>query len=145
MRETRTFAVMLAATVIAAGLAGWFGVQYGLRQRQAADLDTVLHRELSLTQNQDKELEALEAKFAVRRQGYEAEMRAANSDLADALTHDHTYGPSAQHAIERFHKAMMGLQEETVRHVLAMRAVLTPDQTKTFDAIIAKNLAGPAS
>jgi Spy/CpxP family protein refolding chaperone len=136
---------MLAATIVAAGLAGWFGVQYGLRQNQASDLDAILHRQLSLTQGQDRQIETLEAKFAVRQNAYEAEMRAANSDLAAAMTRDHVYGPPAQQAIERFHKAMMGLQEETVRHVLAMRAVLTPDQAKTFDAIIAKNLAGPAA
>ncbi len=144
-RESRTFAVMLATTAIAAGLAGWFGVQYGLHQNRVSDLDTVLHHELSLTQDQDRQLESLEAKFTVKRRVYETEMRAANSDLAAAMTREQAYGPSAQQAIERFHKAMMGLQGETVRHVLAMREVLSPEQAKKFDAIIVKNLAGPAS
>lgn len=142
-RESRTFAVMLAATVIAAALSGWLGVHYGLRQHQTASLDTILHSELSLSPDQDRQIKSLEARFMAKRRMYEAQMRAANSDLAQAITRDHAYGPAAQQAIVRFHTAMMALQEETVRHVLAMRAVLTPGQAQAFDAIIAKNLTGP--
>jgi nickel and cobalt resistance protein CnrR len=143
--ESRTFAAMLIATVVAAGLAGWLGVEYGVHHKHGADLDSILHSELALSQDQNRQLDALEADFAVKRHIYDAEMRAANSDLAAAITRDHAYGSSEQQAIERFHKAMMALQEETVRHVLAMRGVLTPDQARTFDEIIAKNLAGPSS
>jgi nickel and cobalt resistance protein CnrR len=143
--ENRIFAAMLVATVMAAGLAGWLGVEYGVHRKHSADLDSVLHSELALSHDQDRQLDTLEADFAAKRHVYEAEMRAANGDLAAAMTRDHTYGSSEQHAIERFHKAMMALQEETVRHVLAMRGVLTPDQAKTFDAIITKNLTGPIS
>jgi Spy/CpxP family protein refolding chaperone len=143
--ENRTFAAMLVATVVAAGLAGWLGVEYGVHHKHTADLDSVLHHELALSRDQDRKLDALEADFAVKRHVYEAQMRAANSDLAAAMTRDHAYGSSEQQAIEQFHKAMMALQEETVRHVLAMRSVLTPDQARSFDAIVAKNLAGPSS
>ena len=143
--EYRTFTGMLLATVVAAALAGWLGVEYGVHHRHDLDLDSVLHSELALSADQDRQLDALEAGFEAKRHIYEAEMRAANRDLAAAMTRDHTYASSEQHAIERFHKAMMALQEETVRHVLAMRVVLTPDQARTFDAIIAKNLTGPSS
>ena len=143
-RQARTFAVMLIATVMAAGLAGWLGVQYGIRQTHTPDLDTLLHNELALSADQDRRLDGLEKNFAEQRRLYGGEMHAANRDLADAITRDHTYGPGAQAAIERFHKAMMALQEESVRHVLAMRQVLTPEQAKTFDALVAKNLTGRA-
>jgi len=143
--ENRTFSAMLVATVLAAGLAGWLGVEYGVHHKHGADLDSALHHELALSHDQDRKLDALEADFAAKRHVYEAQMRAANSDLATAMARDHAYGSSEQQAIERFHKAMMALQEETVRHVLAMRGVLTPDQARSFDAIVAKNLAGPSS
>jgi hypothetical protein len=143
--ETRTFLLMLVATVVAAALAGWLGAEFGIHHRHAPDLDAVLHSELSLSQDQDRQLDTLEADFAAKRGIYETQMRAANGDLAAAMTHDHAYGPAEQHAIERFHKAMMGLQEETVRHVLAMRAVLNPDQARRFDAIITKSLTGSPS
>lgn len=106
------------------------------------DLDTLLHNELALSQDQDRQLDGLEKSFAEQRRLYGGEMHAANRDLAEAITHDHSYGPAAQAAIERFHKAMMALQEESVRHVLAMRQVLTPQQAKTFDALVTKNLTG---
>ena len=135
---------MLLATVLAAGLAGWLGVQYGIRQTRSPDLDTLLHRELALSPDQDRQIEGLEKRFAEQRRLYGGEMHAANRDLAQAIAHEHTYGPAAQAAIERFHKAMMALQEESVRHVLAMRQVLTPEQAKTFDVLITKNLTGHA-
>lgn len=142
--QARTFVVMLLATVLAAGLAGWLGVQYGIRQTRAPDLDTLLHRELALSPDQDRKIEGLEKRFAEQRRIYGGEMHAANRDLAAAITREHAYGPAAQAAIERFHKAMMALQEESVRHVLAMREVMTPEQAKTFDVLITKNLTGHA-
>jgi Spy/CpxP family protein refolding chaperone len=133
---------MIVATILAAGLAGWLGVQYGVRQNQPPDLDTILHRKLALSSEQDRKLDALETGFAVKRGRYEREMGAANNDLARAMAQDHTVGPAAKRAIERFHTAMMGLQEETVKHVLAMRKVLTAEQAKKFDLIIYANLVG---
>ena len=143
-RQVRTFVVMLFATVLAAGLAGWLGVQYGIRQTRTPDLDTLLHRELALSPDQDRKIEGLEKRFAEQRRLYGGEMHAANRDLAAAITREHAYGPAAQAAIERFHKAMMALQEESVRHVMAMREVMTPEQAKTFDVLITKNLTGHA-
>jgi len=143
-RQLRSFAIMLLVTALAAGLAGWLGVQYGIRQTRTADLDTMLHSQLALSPEQDRALDGLERRFAEQRRFYGQEMHAANHDLAEAITHETSYGPAAQRAIERFHKAMMGLQEESVRHVLAMRQVMSPEQAKTFDALIVKNLTGRA-
>jgi hypothetical protein len=35
---------------------------------------------------------------------------------------------------------MMTLQEDTIRHVLAMRAVLSPRQARVFDELVARDL-----
>ena len=143
MGQGRTFLAMLLLTGIAAGLAGWGGVQYGLsRQASDMDLDRVLHHDLDLSADQERTIGRLEENFAVERKTLQAEMRAANRDLARAITEKHTYGPEAQHAIDRFHAAMASLQEKTVRHILSMRAVLTPAQAARFDATINKSL-GP--
>ena len=138
--QFRVFAAMLVVTILAAALSGWLGVRFGMHQPQALDLDAVLHQRLALTAVQDTKIDALEESFAVRRRALQAEMRAANRDLANAITHEHTYGPDTQRAINRFHRAMTTLQEATVRHVIAMRAVLTPDQAREFDEIVAKSL-----
>lgn len=141
--QWRTFLAMLVVTVVAAAFAGWAGVQYGMRQSQeAADLDTTLHRDLDLTAEQDRKIQTLEQHFAADRARLQGEMTAANRDLARAITRKHTYGPEAQQAIDRFHRAMRALQEATIKHVLAMRSVLTPEQARIFDRTVVKAL-GP--
>lgn len=132
-------AVLLTGIGGAAG--GWLGVQYGLRQAHLDQgLDDVLHHQLGLTPDQDRRIEALEADFHRRRDALEAEMEAANRDLARALAANHSYGPEARAAIHRFHAAMGELQEATIQHILAMRAVLTPAQAAAFDRTIDQTL-----
>jgi Spy/CpxP family protein refolding chaperone len=128
-------------TAFAGAAGGWIGIHYGLREaRSSPGLDEILHNELNLTAEQDQRIEALESQFAVRRKALEDEMRAANRDLAAAIQTEHDYGPRAQSAIERFHAAESALQEETVKHVLSMRTVLTPEQITRFDEAISAAL-----
>jgi Spy/CpxP family protein refolding chaperone len=139
--QWRIVLAMLALTVVAAGGAGWAGVQYGIhRANEAVDLDTTLHRDLDLTPDQDRRIHVLEARYSSEREQLQEDMRAANRDLARSIVRTHAYGPGTQRAIDRLHKAMGSLQEGTVRHILAMRAVLTPQQQRTFDRTIAKAL-----
>jgi Heavy-metal resistance len=145
MSQGRTFIVMLLLTVIASGLAGWGGVEYGLHRSVAStDLDVVLHRDLDLSSEQERKMEALEADFSKDRRSLQTEMRAANRNLARVIVDEHVYGPNASRAIERFHTAMASLQEKTVRHILEMRAVLSPSQAKRFDETIEKSLSTDA-
>lgn len=145
MVQWRVFAVMLLLTIVAAGAAGWAGVEYGLSQAQNhTDLDAVIHRDLDLAPAQDRKIQVLERRFAADRKKLQNEMRAANRDLARAIVEDHTYDGAARRAISRFHTAMSALQERTVQHVIAMRSVLTPKQTKKFDRIVEQALAPSA-
>jgi Spy/CpxP family protein refolding chaperone len=139
MTQNRTFLGMLVLTVIAAGLAGWLGVRHGLDQAPT-DLDRLLHQQLDLTPEQERKLEALEKKMTANRHRLRDEMKKSNRELAEALGRDHNYGPAEKAAVERFHGAMVELQEDTIRHVMAMRAVLAPDQARRFDEIVTKKL-----
>lgn len=133
--------MVLLLTALAAAAGGWAGIRYGLEQaRTHLSLDMLLHSELNLSSEQNRRIEALEGDFAARRTMLESEMRAANRDLAAAIATEHAYGPRGQAAIERFHTAERALQEETVRHVLAMRTVLTPEQTNRFDDAVSTAL-----
>jgi Spy/CpxP family protein refolding chaperone len=135
------FLAMLLVTALAGGLAGWAGVEYGLHRTAAQDdLDTVLHRDLNLTTVQESQIAKLESTFAKDRSVYQTEMRAANKDLARALTQANPDEPEIEHAIHRFHTAMAALQMRTVKHVLAMRSVLTPEQAQIFDITVNKTL-----
>jgi Spy/CpxP family protein refolding chaperone len=133
---------MLILTVLAAAGAGWFGVHYANEQaaRASTNLDELLHHELDLSADQRQRLAALEQGYAGRRRPLEDQMRAANHALAKAIVNEHRYGPQARQAIENFHAAMQTLQEETIQHILAMRAVLTPEQARRFDQTVAKAL-----
>jgi hypothetical protein len=136
---TRTFFGMLVLTFVVAALAGWLGVRYGMQETRP-DLDTLVHERLGLSGEQARRIEAIEAHFAGDRRRLQDKMRAANADLAKAIVGQHRYGPDAKKAVGRFHRAMIELQEDTIRHVLAMRAVLTPDQAKEFDKLLADTL-----
>jgi len=137
----RTIVLAVALTAIVAALAGYGGVQYGLsRAEPRPRLDELVHNDLQLTTAQLRSIDVLEADFAKRRREPEGEMRAANRELASAIETDRIYSERARAAVERFHHAMERLQELTIRHVLAMRSVLTPSQVTKFDETVHKSL-----
>jgi len=99
-------------------------------------LHDVVHERLDLTQEQIERIEIIESEFATRRRAQEAEMQAANAELAAAIREEHGYGPRVTAAVARFHHAMGELQSETIRHVFAMREVLTAEQQAIFDTTV---------
>lgn len=147
MKASLRAIVLLTFLTLAAGvLGGWFGVVYGERLAgRPGDLHSMIHSDLGLTSAQDEKIAVLERRFAARRAALDAEMRAANRDLANALVADHAFGPRELAATQRFHRAQEQLQEATIRHVLAMRAILTAEQSKRFDQAVYEALtAGPS-
>ena len=129
-------------TVIAIALGLWVGIGIGKQSvHHASGLDEIIHHELKLTVEQERRIADLESKFALDRKDLEAQMRGANRDLARALDAEHGYGDQAKAAIAQFHNAMARLQEDTIRHILEMRAVLTPEQAARFDTIVRDSLS----
>ena len=137
---SRGLVVTLVLTLLAAIGGTWIGARYIYDQRHQPSLHEFVHEELELSAEQKQRLEVLEEDFAVRRRAREAELRAANAELARAIQVRHEYSPDVQAAVERFHDAMGELQKETILHVLAMRTVLTPDQALEFDKRIGEAL-----
>jgi hypothetical protein len=120
---------------LVAGLA--FGAALGGVCRAACDrpgpcaeteMHQLLHKELALDPAQHARVSAIEARFALRKAALEAELRAANADLAAAIEAEHGYGPRVATAVDKSHHAMGELQKATLEHVFAMRSVLRPDQ-----------------
>lgn len=146
MTFTPRLLLTLVLSVIVAFAGAWAGAKYMAAGAQPnAPLHDLVHRKLNLTAEQERRIDGLERTFAVRRQALEAEMRAANADLARAIAAEHAYSPGVQQAVDRFHRAMGELQKETILHVLAMRRVLTPEQAATFDNTVVKALTEDAS
>jgi Spy/CpxP family protein refolding chaperone len=138
----RSILLTLALCLLASGLAAWGGASYAMRRaaERHEPLHALVHEQLQLSAAQEQRIEALETAYGVRRHALEAQMRAANAELSDALAQDHAYSPKVQRAVDHLHLAMGELQKQTILHVLAMRAVLTPAQTVTFDRTIARAL-----
>lgn len=134
----------LLITAMVALVAGFAGVGLGKlvfdHAPRQPTLHEVIHNELRLTPDQLGRIEGLEADFRTRRQALELDMRAANAELASAIREEHGYGPRVTNAVERFHHAMGELQTETIRHVFAMREVLTPEQKVVFDNTVVSAL-----
>ncbi len=124
-------------TLFAGAMGGALGVVYGnLLAHTQPGLNTLVHHKLGLTAGQNDRFETLEAQFAERKKVLRTEMQAANRDLAVGLNNEHAYGPQAQAAIDRFHRAEEQLQLATIKHVLAMRSVLDQEQSEKFDSAI---------
>jgi len=134
--------LLIAIIALAAGIAGAL-----IGQRLApspvtpgAELHGLLHEDLGLDAEQKRALEALEAKFAIRRRALEDEMRADNRALAEAMLIEHGDGPRVGAAVDAIHTTMGTLQKETISHIFAMRALLRPDQATKFDTAVTKAL-----
>jgi len=138
--QRRGLALTLVLAVLAGVVGSSLGVWYANRAHDPPSLHAFVHDKLDLSSAQEQQLEALEADFAVRRRAREAELRAANAELAAAIQARHEYSPQVQASVERFHHAMGELQKETILHVLGMRKVLTPEQAAKFDRRIAEAL-----
>lgn len=144
MSLVRSTVLTLVLSVLVAALGAWGGAAYVQhRMQRPPALHELIHEKLRLTADQQRRIAGLERQHEARRQALEAEMRAANAQLAVALQ-QHAYTPQVQAAIDRFHRAMAELQTETIVHVLAMRSVLTPEQAAKFDDTVARSLTHDA-
>lgn len=113
-------------------------------RQSETELHALLHRELTLSTEQEKRLQAIEARFSGRREALELEMRASNIRLARAIEAEHGYGPRVTKAIDETHEVMGELQKETLRHLFAMRRVLDAEQAAIFDKVVVKALTADA-
>jgi len=146
MSFARGLLLTIVLSMVAAFAGAWGGAHYIVgRMHTRPPLHDVVHKELDLTADQQRRIEGLEHDYAIRRQGLEAEMRAANADLARAIEQGHAYSPAVRQAVDRSHHAMGELQKQTILHVLAMRTVLTPQQAARFDDTVVKALTEEAS
>lgn len=145
MSLLRSLALTLVLSILGAGVGAWGGARYVTQQiHRPTPLHELVHERLALSADQEAQIAGLERDERARERVHEAEMRAANAALAQALQHDHADTPEVQAAIDRFHLAMGALQKETILHILAMRAVLTPEQAAKFDETVGRSLTEEA-
>lgn len=138
--------LLTALVVFIAALAGVFVGRhlFPADSQPSGELHALLHEQIDLDPEQDRQLHALEQGFGQRRQAMETAMRAENARLARAIGAEHRIGPQVTSAIDASHRTMGELQKETLAHVFAMRRLLRPDQAAKFDAAIMKALTEDA-
>lgn len=80
--------LLIALIAFVAALAGVFvGRAYVARQMPVeTELHALLHRQLDLDPNQQARIEAIERRFAIRKQALELELRAGNARLLEAAS-----------------------------------------------------------
>ena len=133
MRGWRAIVVTAVLAALASGVGTWISASWVLARREPPSLHDIVHHDLKLSANQLTRIEVVEARFAARRPALEADVRAANVELARAIEQSDGDSPMVQAAVDHFHVAMGALQKETIAHVFEMRLVLTPEQAAVFD------------
>ena len=145
----------LAITVVLAGLAAFAGARLGSQHAPAAEpprarlllRDSVyemVHKDLTLTADQKRRIDDIEARYTHNRNTLRAQIGAANAELGEALANEMALGTAAQRALEHLQSAMGELQKETIVYVLEVRAVLTPQQQQVLDQKVFESLTlGP--
>lgn len=143
MGWTRRY-VLVALVAIVAALTTVYSVRLLSPREEAvgSDLHALLHGEIKLTLDQERRIGVLEARFAQDRRNLDQQLRVANAAIAAAYRSEHAYGPKVSGAIDRLHVVMGELQKLTLRHVVAMRGVLSPSQAAVFDKAVDKALTG---
>lgn len=134
--------LLIAAIAFAAAIAGVVAGRALVAHQKPVEteLHGLLHDQLDLDARQQARIDAIEARFAIRKRALELDLRADNARLAAAIEAEHGYGPGVQAAVDRSHQAMGQLQKETLEHIFAMRGVLRPDQAARFDQAVVKAL-----
>ena len=140
----KSIVITAILAALSSGAATWASATWVMREQQPPSLHSVVHEKLDLSGEQDRRLTVIEARFAARRPALEAEVRAANRELAAAIAASEGDTHQVQAAIDHFHAAMGDLQKATIAHVFEMRAVLTPAQAEVFDAAVVEALRDDA-
>jgi len=144
MSDWRSTLVTAILAARGGGACAWGVLTWNGREASAPSLHQVVHDQMDLTPAQDRQLDEIEARFAVERTRLEAEVRTANRELSDAIAQSRGDTPQVQAAVDHFHSAMGELQKATIAHVFEMRAVLTPEQAEVFDRAVVDTLQSDA-
>lgn len=131
--------------VILSFLAGIAGVWIGLNTLprtgpSAVNLHEKIHHEFVLNSEQKMALHELEDHYAHSREKYIKALKAANLDLAAAIKEHHDLSPEVVMAEKKYLNVLGEFQTETLRHIFAMRAIMSPGQGKKFDDIVLRSL-----
>ena len=146
----RNLLITVIVAVLAGAAGGWMGAQKALdSDAQVLPLrqtvSEIVRRDIKLTTDQSKEIQAIEGKYYDRRSQLRQQVAGANRELADALMADMAFGREAQQASNHVEEGLGELQRATILYVLEVRDVLTPEQQMVYDRKVREVLTATAS
>ena len=146
----RNLLITVIVAVLAGAAGGWMGAQKALdSDAQVLPLrqtvSEIVRRDIKLTTDQSKEIQAIEDKYYDRRSQLRQQVAGANRELADALMADMAFGREAQQASNHVEEGLGELQRATILYVLEVRDVLTPEQQMVYDRKVREVLTATAS
>ncbi len=146
----------LAITVVLAGAAAYAGARLGEQRLPVKPAEAshspvgmrdsvyqMVHQDLTLNDDQKRKIDAIEDRYAHRRNELRAKIGSANAELGEALANEMALGTAASRALEHQQQDMGDLQRETILYVLEVRAVLTPKQQQALDQKVFESLTAP--
>lgn len=102
-----------------------------------------LHKELSLTPTESKQLDAFETQYRQEREGVLKEFNRRTTALAELLVHTDHLSSEVEHAIHDLHGVHGQLQELSIRHYYQMLSVLPEDKQAQLRTIAVEALSIP--
>ena len=132
----------LALVAAVAALSTWAAEVWLRRTRAPEDAHAWIHRQLAITPEQDKAIEATERRFAEKQRDLMERIRLGNMELGQAMLEAKAPSPQVAAAVRSIHAAQADLQQATIDHVFDMRTALRPDQYDKLLNLTANALYG---
>ncbi len=146
MKKRYINATFFIVIVLATAFSGLYLGQHFMQMphehhaRDSGSWHQVLHDKLHITAEQETKLTDIEKRYRQRRQYLEEQIRLANMELADAIKADKSFSPKVQAATDKIHGAMGELQKATLEHLFEMRPILTDEQNRKLEQMVADAL-----
>lgn len=133
-------ALILAASCIGVVLGQKYVVETSYSHSESSEWHKVLHQKLSITNEQEIKLHALEEEYEDKKNKLKKQMHLANMKLADALKKDKSYSLNVQASVDEIHHVMGEMQKQTIKHLLEMRPILDKEQNDKLEQLITNAL-----
>ena len=146
----RNLAITIVVALLAGAVGGWMGAQNAVESEAQMlplrqTVSDIVRSDLRLTPDQTKDIQVIENKYYDQRASLRLQVAGANRELADALMSDMAFGREAQQASNHVEQGLGELQRATIRYVLEVRDVLTPEQQMIYDRRVREVLTATAS
>ncbi len=133
--------------IAGAGFAGVWAGQTALMPKQSdvvsvnsKGIHALLHDELHISTQQEKDIEEVEKEYNRLKSLYQAQMKAANMELAQAIQMGGYEAPEIEAIVHKIHGAMGSLQALSLKHLADMQKILTEDQNKKLREMVVEQL-----